>query len=240
MRTIYTILTIFLCSLLCAEQNLLHQHRVSLVFIELTHADATTLLSESAVKGSKLFERCMALRKEGKATIVDSSILLCRQSQKSKVESNHELIFPIYDQPMVPKMRGPIPDMYQDYWQHPSVRRHLWFENRNTGIMMEVETGVELDGHIDLRMYTEVVTFLRNEKLLHYVDQWGDASRYHPIFERLFFFSHLWSKPGKYELVNALTPKAGEQDEAVQRKILAFVKLDLVSDDGKIISHEKQ
>lgn len=228
MKIFLVLLTILLPFLAHGQQERSKQYRVTLVLIELGHADLTALLATSGQSGQDLFGRCMAWHKAGKADIVASSILALREGQKSTEESFHEVCVPEYQEPMPPKMRGPTPDYYLNYCMHPAVRPITCFYTNPVGMKLEVSTGKMIDGEVELELFTEFNELLRMNKLAHYVDQWGDASKYMPVFERHFIRSSLSVKPGEYSLISAMTPQVRQQDAKIDRKILTFVKLDLL------------
>jgi hypothetical protein len=229
MKIFLAVLTMLLPFMAQGEQNSPKQYRVTLVLIELGHADLTTLLATSGQSGQDLFGRCMAWQKEGKADIVASSILALREMQKSTEGSFHEVCLPEYQKPMPPKMRGPVPDYYMNYCMHPAVRPYTCFYSDEIGMKLEVSTGKMIDGEVELKIYTHYNEWLRTDKLSHYVDQWGDASKYMPVIERRFVSTSLAVKPGEYSLISLMTPQVRQQDARIDRKILAFAKLDLLS-----------
>jgi len=111
---------------------------------------------------------------------------------------------------------------------NPLFRTPTAFETRNTGVTLDVEALLESDGTVELRLSPEIVTQLRLETWMEHVDQWGDGSMRMPIFETWRFKTSINLAPGKFEFVSALTPKATAPVPAVSRKILVFVRADIL------------
>ena len=59
-------------------------------------------------------------------------------------------------------------------------------------------------------------------------DQWGDGSMRMPIFKTLRLNTSIAVEPGKFELVSALAPKTDAPVPAISRKILVFVRADVL------------
>lgn len=217
------ILTLLLttCQIVLGIQDEPLQYRVSLQFIELPHTALTEMLASNQKNGQILHEKAMALSKTGQGKILESSMVVCRSGQRAAVESTREVIFPTeYAPPGSTPYVGP---------KHPALRHLYAFEPRNTGVTFQVEATTSSYGMVELRFAPEIVTQVRLETWMEHVDEWGDASMRTPIFECLRLGTSITLKPGKFEFVSALTPKMNAQGPVVLRKILVFVRADLLT-----------
>jgi hypothetical protein len=202
------------------------QFRVSLQFIEVPHTALTEMLASHEKNGQTLHDKAMALKKSGQGKMIESSMVVSRFGQRATVQSNLEVIFPTeYEPPDLPTIGGWLPPFTE---RHPSLRNYLSFEPRNTGVTFEVLASTTSNGMIELRLAPEIVTQVRMENWMEHVDQWGDASMRMPIFECLRFTSSITLKPGKFEFTSALSHKMNAQGPVVQRKVLVFVRADLL------------
>ncbi len=201
------------------------QFRVSLQFIEVSHTALTEMLASHEKNGQTLHDKAMALTKSGQGKLIESCMLVSRIGQRASIESVLEVIYPTEYEPPVLSMHVPFT---AEQRKHPALRNYHSFEPRNTGVTFEVEVTTSPNGLIQLRLAPEIVTQVRMENWMEHVDQWGDASMRMPIFDCLRFTSSITLKPGKFEFTCALSPKMNGQGPVVQRKILVFVRADLL------------
>jgi len=158
-------------------------------------------------------------------------MVICRSGQKASLETIREEIYPTeYAPPGLPCGNLSNIRLPTDPPANPLFRAPTAFETRNTGVTFNVEATLSSDGTIDLVLSPQMVTRLRLETWMEHVDQWGDGSMRMPIFETLRFTTSNSVESGKFELVSALTPKANAPVPAVSRKILVFVRADILPD----------
>lgn len=116
-----------------AEPNI----RVSVQLIELSHPKLTKLLGNT---GTKLHPATMALIRDGKAKLIDSSVLTTLPLQKATVESISERIYPVEQEPAHPP--SPVGPLIQKMsYLHPISRPPVpadW-DIRATGMSFEME-----------------------------------------------------------------------------------------------------
>jgi len=210
------------------------QYRISLQFIEMPHATLTEILADQEKNGQRIHDKTMALSKSGQAKMLETCLVVCRSGQKACTESVREEIFPTeYEPPQLPFFRPPTPEeqaaLPPPPLRHPSLRSATAFEPRNTGMSLEVEATTSSGGMLELRLAPEWVTPLRVENWMKHVDQWGEASVLMPTYEALRFSSSIHIKPGQFEMVGLLTPKMRDQGPVVMRKIVVFVRADILT-----------
>lgn len=220
-------LGLLFCGVSAAEQA---QHvRVSLQFIELSHPVLTELLAGNETGGSSLYAKAVSLTKEGKAKILDSSVVTGRSGEKLTLESIREEIYPTeYEPPGLPC--GGLPPSSPDDPTNPMYRSPTAFETRNTGTTFEVEATIEDDGKsIGLHLVPEWVTPVRLETSMEHHDQWGDASFRMPVYETLRVNTQVNVIPGKFELVSVITPKPVAPVPGASRKVMVFVRAEIIA-----------
>ena len=179
--------------------------------------------------GVALHEQAKTLIKNGQAKILESSMLVCRSGQKAMIESIREEIYPTeYQPPALPCSPSRI-RLASDPPTGPTYRSPTAFETRNTGVTLEVEAEASPNGTINLSLSPEIITPQRLETWMEHVDKWGDGSIRMPIYESWKVYTFINVEPGKFELVSALTPKAKAPAPAISRKILVFVRADILA-----------
>jgi hypothetical protein len=103
------------------------------------------------------------------------------------------------------------------------------FETRNLGVTLEIEPNMDNAGKIiDLRFAPQIVDFLRLETWVEHVDQWGDGSVRRPIIGSLRVSTGISLQDGQFGLVGFLTPNKKDGGQQIDRKIMLFVRADVV------------
>lgn len=205
-----------------AEPNI----RVSVQFIELSHPELTKLLSEPA---TKLHPAVKALIRDGRAKLIDSSVITTVSQQRTMAESIGERIYPteyeyggLGDQP--PPFKVPPFQVGRPFF---SGTWTIW-DTRNTGMTFEAEPSYNEDAKtITVRLAPEWVGMTTPTTWVEYVDEWGDASDRRPTFTALRCNTSLTLAPGRFLLAAVLTPQPEPPPPAVARKVLVFVRADL-------------
>jgi hypothetical protein len=220
--------------LLAAEPNI----RVCVQLIELSHPELTKLLGEP---GNKLHSAAMALTRDGRAKLIDSSVITTISQQKATAESIGERIYPIENySPAFPSSVGETqPPLKVVPFQVGRPPISTTWDIRNTGMTFEAEPTygeVSLDAKpsddeaakmISLRMVPEWVGMTTPTTWVEYVDEWGDASDRRPTFTTLRCNTSFTLAPGRFALAAVLTPQPEPPPPAGTRKVLVFVRADL-------------
>jgi hypothetical protein len=223
MKRLLVVLPLILCGIAAANPE---QIRVSIQFVEVPHSTLTEMLSGPQTNGHSLHEKAVALSKEGHAKILETCMVVCRSGEKASVVSNREEIYPTEYAP--PMLCGDLNRLASDPPISPALRQPTAFDTRNTGVTFEVEASKSSSHTISLILNPEIVTRLRLETWMEHLDQWGDGSMRMPIYETWKTNTSIDVEPGKFELVSALTPKAKAPVPAISRKILIFVRADVL------------
>lgn len=235
MKAIVAAIVAGLCGVTPVRADLI---RVHLGFIEVPHALlAEVMASEEAGSEPAMHARMRQLVKEERAKIVETCILVTRSGHWASSESIREYIYPTEDYPDK-FSRGPVLTPEQEEAQLEALRRR-WermvrphtptsFETRNLGVTLEIEA-THHGQLIDLRIAPEIGNHLGLHTWLEHKDQWGDASIRTPVFETLRTSTGVTLEDGKFGMLGVLTPMKPEGGLMTERKLMLFVKADIIS-----------
>lgn len=215
---------------ICTADSITPNVRVSLQFIGVAHPVMTELLENPEAGGDALHSKAMGLAKQGKAEVVETCVLACRSGEGASAGSLREEIFPTdFAAAELPShSTASAPPSVSPYGD-PMHRYISAFETRNAGVALEIKPTVDWKSKlIDLQLISEIVRPLRLETLMDYKDQWGNASRRMPIYETCRTRVSLDLRPGEFQLVSTITPRADKPAPASDRRILLFVRADMV------------
>ncbi|WP_035611514.1 hypothetical protein [Haloferula sp. BvORR071] len=215
-----------------AAVNMLVQVQVE--FIELPHENLSELLiSHSPAKSRELREQVQKLVKAGTAKILETQVVTGRSGEKLSSGSAQEFIFPTEYQPgeMSGQPQGgglggqaPPPEPSATPFTPTS------FETRNIGSSLEIEPTLSVDGNvIDMRIDPELTWHTGNSVFLDVKDQLGNIAKIQmPEIYTMKFHSAVTLRAGSILFTAALSPKdkAGLPD--LSRKVMVFVKADVV------------
>ena len=229
MKSIVIAIALLCCGIRAEDQDT-PNIRVSLRLVEMSQPVMSELLGDGELRGDQLHAKAGALVKQGKAKILETCVLLCRSGNKATTESIREEIFPTeypgklqWNVPPTPEQLAAEPVI------NPMLRNIMAFETRNAGVTFEVEPTVNWDERIiDLRLVPEFVTRVRLDTWMEHKDPWGDGSIRMPVYETWRVHTSVSAEPGKFELVSVISPKPKDPVPAVLRKILVFVRADIV------------
>ena len=226
-------LTLALSGICAAHQDPKHV-RVSVQWIEVPHPVLTELTGGEKKSGPALHDAVLACVKEGKAKIVETSIVVCLSGQRATIESIREEIYPTeYNNAVMPWNVPPSPELLalmKPKPVNPATRSITAFQIRNTGMTIEVEPTIgDNEALIDLRIVPEIATPGRLITWMEHKDQWGDASIRMPVYENWRVNTSLTVAAGKFELASVISPKPTQPAPAVMKKILLFVRADVIT-----------
>jgi hypothetical protein len=202
--------------------------RVCVQLIEVPHPVLTELLAGPNTSGPALHDQALALAKDGTVKLLETSVVTCHHGQKASVESIRELIYPTEYEPsvLISELGQTPPPPEKPRLRPDSVT--AW-ETRNVGTTLEIEPSLPADTNlIDLRFVPEIVQLVRMNTFMEYVDEWGDASVRMPVLETSRLNTSVSLMPGQFEMVGAITPKPNTPGPAVTRKLLVFVRADIL------------
>ncbi len=210
--------------------------QVQIEFIELPHANLSELmLKHSPGKSRELRERVQELVKAGTAQIVETQIVTGRSGEKLSSEAVQELIFPTEYQMwelVNPRPGGGLGATVQPPTPIPFVTPFIptSFETRNIGSILEVEPTLSADGKvIDMLIDPELTWHTGSSIWLEEKDNLGNIARIQmPEIYTMKFHSALSLRAGSILFTAALSPKDAAGHADLSRKVMVFVKADVV------------
>jgi len=212
------------------------QIRVQVEFIDVSHEQLTELLFGPKVPANdgELRQQVAQLVKDGKASIVETMLCTARSGEKASTESIEEFIYPTeYEPAQMPedvKVKeetekakvGP-----RDFATGPTPTA---FETRNLGSTLEIEPTLSEDNKIiDLRFVPEIVYHVGNTIWAEWKDQYGSAPVQMPAMYTVRVKTRATLADGKTMLVAALSPKNKDGVPDFTRKLMVFVKADVIT-----------
>lgn len=209
------------------------QVRVSVQYVELPHADLTSLLADSPGNAA-LHAEAMEMVRGKKARIVETCIGVCQSGGKATIESFREEIYPTeVTPPELPCSIGNSPPVtgltLPEVNYSPKHRSYTAFETRNIGTMLEMDAHVsEGERLVDLRLVPEFVNRMRLETMTEYKDERGDASIRMPIYETWRANTQLTLRAGQFSLVSVFSPKRRVPAPFVDSRVLLFARVDVL------------
>ena len=214
--------------------------------VEVTGAPALPALAETgadpavgetipSVTGSDFDGEEVAIGPEdGKAKVMETLLCTGRSGQKSTTESIEEFIYPTEYEPASFADEGKKQEPGKTETADAGKREALGptptaFETRNLGSTVEIVPTVSDDGKtIDLRLVPEIVYHVENEIWAEWKDEHGSAHVQMPVMYTLRLNTVVKLANGKPLLVGALTPKNDKGAPDRDRKLMVFVKADVL------------
>lgn len=209
--------------------------RVQVEFIDVAHETLTALLSgEVADSDVELRKRVGELVASGEAKVVETQMMMARPGQKATAESIVEYIYPTeYEPAQIPNeihiTEGgeKVQSEGADYATGPTPTA---FETRNTGSTIEIEPNLgDNERVIDLRFNPEIVYHVGNETWAEWNGVHGKAPIQMPIFYSLRISTGVTLIDREPRLVAALSPKNDEGFPDFSRKLMIFVRADVLA-----------
>jgi hypothetical protein len=209
--------------------------RVQVEYVELSHETLTDLLflaDPPSADATPLRKQVQELVKKGEAKVIETMICNARSGEKALAESINEFIYPTEYEPLtLPGSfeKSPLTDA-QDLEKLLNFATPTSFETRNLGTTLEIEpTSGADDKIIDLRLAPDMVWHTGETVWLERKDSLGNISKIQmPKIYSLRNTTALTCKEGQYVLAAALSPKDGEGTTDPSRKVMVFVKCDIL------------
>lgn len=209
--------------------------RVQVEFIGLYQEDFTKLLflqSPQSSDATDLRKQVQDMISNNKANLIETQIVTSRSGEKSTSESVHEYIYPTEYEPAslgLKTEKALEKAMASSFPSNPATPTA--FETRNLGSTLQVEPTLGSDNRlIDLRLVPEVVWHTGDTK-------WGETKDAHgsintitmPDFYTLRVNTAVTCIAGQYTFVSALSPKDDMGNSDMTRKVMVFVKCDVLA-----------
>ena len=217
-----------------AESNLPRQVLTQIEFIEMSHEHMTALLAdpEALKNNTALRKKVTGMIKTQKAEIIETQLVITRSGEKSTTESISEFIYPTEYEPS----NTPTTVKDNNGNENKISKKNLTtaptptaFETRDLGATFEIEPTIgENNRYIDIRINPEIVYHVENFKWATWKDEHGETDIQMPTFYTLRFNTALTLVNKQTCLVAALSPKDDKGKTDFSRKILIFVKCDIL------------
>ncbi|MCH7226671.1 hypothetical protein [Haloferula sp. A504] len=226
-----------------SDAHLPRQVQVQVEFVELDHKDLTKLLFLSALEvadATPLRKTVAEMVKKGEANVLETMMVVARSGEKATSESIREFVYPTeYEPPDIPDEvnvpgepdgKGVSPEELKWMGMLRTQFTPTAFETRNLGGTLEVEPGLSDDGRIvDLKFSPEIVWHTGNTVWAEDKDAHGNVSKVQmPQMYSLRVNTAITCIDGQYNLVAVLSPKDQDGVTDFTRKVMMFVKCDVV------------
>ena len=215
--------------------HLPHLIRVQVEWIELSHEALTKLMllaDAQSTDATPLRKQVQEMVVKDDAKVLETQMLVALPGQKATIQSIHELIYPTEFEPlqMEKKADDPAkPGAISPPTCCPSTPS-AW-ETRNLGSTLEIEPSLADDNRIiDLRFVPELVWHTGNTVWHEGKDRAGNPFKIQmPDMYTLRVNTAISCVAGHYALVSAQTPKDAKGDADLTRKVMVFVKCDILT-----------
>lgn len=207
------------------------QVRVQVEFIDLSHDALTDLLFGIRPDGSdatKLRGRVRDLVKRKEAKVLETQIVVARSGQKATGESIHEFIYPTEYEVAMPQ--DPKAEEKGNQTACSPLASPTAFETRNVGSTLEIEATIGADASVvDLRFVPELVWHTGETVWAERRGPEGNVQRIQmPDFYTARLNTALACIDGQYTFAGALSPRNERGESDVSRKLMIFVKCDVI------------
>jgi hypothetical protein len=214
--------------------------RVQVEYVELSHETLTDLLflaDPPSADATPLRKQVQELVKKGEAKVMETMICNARSGEKALAESINEFIYPTeYQPPTLPGTFGASDGDDGLSLDEVQTLEKLFsfsptsFETRNLGTTLEIEpTSGADDKVIDLRLAPDMVWHTGETVWVERKDSSGNTSKIQmPKIYSMRTTTALTCKEGQYVFAATLSPKDGEGTTDPSRKVMVFVKCDIL------------
>lgn len=223
------------------KSNSPKQIRVQLEYIDVSHEQLTELMfgEKAAANDNELRKQVAQLVKDGKAAIMETMLCVTESGKAAKTESIEEFIYPTEYEPakgganldsfFKKKEEDEKPPEWKDIIASAVGPTPTAFETRPTGSTMEIEPTLSSDDKtVRLLIVPEIVHHVGNQVWAEWKDERGNAPIQMPTFYTLRLNSSVTLTHGNYLLLAALSPKDKNGHPDFTRKLMVFVKADVI------------
>lgn len=206
--------------------------RVQVEHIEMSHKDLTRLMMEDNAETSDakaLRMKVQELVDKDTAKVIDTQILVGRSGENSTTGSRQEFIYPTEYEP--PGFGVDLEKKLEEIGAFPiGLGNPTAFETRPLGSMLECEPILGEDNKtIDLRLESELTWHTGNTVWGESKDTMGNVYKVTmPDFYVMDTNTNVTCIAGQYLMVGALSPKSAEGKLAPERKVMVFLKCDVL------------
>ncbi len=203
--------------------------RVHVEYYEITTLEYAGIMSEEnlSTNDTKLRNKVLELAKEGKAKLVEIQTLTSRSGERMTSESISEYIYPTEFEHPYSEVSTKENDT-ETTKKSSSSPTPTAFETRNVGATLEVEPILGEDGStVDLILKPEIVSLIGHSDWGTSAD--GKVPMKMPTFRTYRINTSITVIKGQYHMAAALTPQNENNETDSSKKLLVFVKSDILN-----------
>ncbi len=209
--------------------------QVQVEFVELPHETLTKLLflrSPKKADATELRKQVQELVTKNEAKVLETQILVSRSGGKATGESIHEFIYPSEYEAFCAVLNGTETDKFPNAIKPPdNPAIPTSFETRNVGSTLEIEPTIGEDNRMmDLRFVPEFLWHTGNTVWYEGKDSSGNPFKVQePDFYCVRMNTSITCIDGQNTFVGALSPKDSKGVLDTTRKLMIFVKCDILT-----------
>lgn len=220
------------------HDDLPKQIRVQVEFIDVAHEQLTELMfgEKPPANDVELRKQAGQLVKDGKATVMETLLCTARSGEKATSESIEELIYPSeYEPAQLPEDPHSKDKEETDKAKPTRLDSAIGplptaFQTRNLGSTLEIEPTLSEDNKIiDLRFLPQIVYHVGNQVWAEWKGEHGNSPVQMPTFYCVRLNTAVTLADGKPMFVAALTPKKQDGTPDNTRKLMVFVRADVIT-----------
>ena len=190
------------------------------------------LVKPASADATHLRQQVQEMVAKNEAKVLETQLVVCKPSQKATAEAIHELIYPSEYEPTdcFPSAVGtPAQPPPQPAPQLLPSTPSCW-DVRIVGSTLEGEPSIsEGEQVIDLRFVPELIWHTGNTTWAEFKDPLGNVIKAaEPDFYTLRLNTSVFCINGQYCLAGVLSPKDAKGEVDYTRKVLVFVKCDIL------------
>lgn len=216
--------------------------QVQVEYLELSHTALTKLLflaTPQSADATALRKQLQEMVATNDAKVLETQLLVAKSGQKATTESLHEFMYPTeYVPPMIPnaqtkegeqKETGKIETIASAFCSGNATPSA--FETRSLGSTLEIEPTIgESDTLIDLRFVPELVWHTGDTIWHEGKDVSGNPFKVSlPDIYTMRVNTSITCIKGQYMLVTVQSPKDAKGEPDMTRKVMVFVKCNILS-----------
>jgi hypothetical protein len=191
------------------------------------------LRSPKLADATDLRKQVQELVTKNEAKVIETQITVCKNGQKATSESIHEFIYPTEFTPISMEERFKKTEdqmaKYSGMCVNPATPTA--FDTRHVGSTLEVEPTIgENDGYIDLKYQSQFLYHTGNTVWHEGKDSVGNPFKISmPDFYVVRMQTPISCADGQYNFVGTLSPKDSKGEVDMTRKLMVFVKCDILT-----------
>ncbi len=211
------------------------QVRVMVEWIEVPHKTLTQLMSEptTADNDTRLRKRLAELIHQGDARIMETMMSTHIPTHYPHTESVQEIIYPTEYETAYPKDHKEDANLQKEDKQFVAAPTPAFFDMRRMGSCFEYETVLRENGKwIDVYLNPEISSHTGTRTWAEWQNSHGKTPIQTPLFHTMRLNTQVRLSHGKPMLAAVLSPKNPDGQTDFTRKLMLFVRADLLSDTG--------